>query len=69
MVPMHPITYTSRDGLTIEGYLTLPKGYTMENAKNLPVVVNPHGGRGHVTAGDIIRKYSSLPTVAMLFFK
>ena len=44
MVPMHPITYTSRDGLTIEGYLTLPKGYTMENAKNLPVVVNPHGG-------------------------
>lgn len=46
MVPMHPITYTSRDGLTIEGYLTLPKGYTMENAKNLPVVVNPHGAVG-----------------------
>lgn len=44
MVPMNPVTYTSRDGLTIEGYLTLPKGYTMENAKNLPVVVNPHGG-------------------------
>lgn len=44
MVPMNPITYTSRDGLTIEGYLTLPKGYTMETAKNLPVVVNPHGG-------------------------
>ena len=44
MCAMNPITYTSRDGLTIEGYLTLPKGYTMENAKNLPVVVNPHGG-------------------------
>jgi len=39
-----PIEYKSRDGLTIHGYLTLPKGYTMGNAKNLPVVVNPHGG-------------------------
>lgn len=39
-----PIEYKSRDGLTIHGYLTLPKGYTMENAKKLPVVVNPHGG-------------------------
>jgi len=39
-----PITYNSRDGLKIHGYLTLPKGYTMDNAKNLPVVINPHGG-------------------------
>ena len=39
-----PITYTSRDGLNIHGYLTLPKGFTMDNAKNLPVVINPHGG-------------------------
>lgn len=38
---MKPITYQSRDGLTIQGYLTLPKGY---EAKNLPVVINPHGG-------------------------
>lgn len=37
---MQPIRYTSRDGLTINGYLTLPKGET----KNLPLVVNPHGG-------------------------
>ncbi len=44
MAAMNCVTYTSRDGLTIEGYLTLPKGYTMETAKNLPVVVNPHGG-------------------------
>ncbi|MDT3695476.1 MAG: S9 family peptidase [Ignavibacterium sp.] len=36
-----PITYKSRDGLTIHGYLTLPKGV---EPKNLPVVVNPHGG-------------------------
>ena len=38
---MKPIEYTSRDGLTIHGYLTLPKGRV---AKNLPIVVNPHGG-------------------------
>lgn len=44
MAEMKPVTYTSRDGLEIEAYLTLPKGYTMETAKNLPVVVNPHGG-------------------------
>lgn len=36
-----PIEYKSRDGLTIHGYLTLPVGV---EAKNLPVVVNPHGG-------------------------
>ncbi|MEZ5195830.1 MAG: S9 family peptidase [Bacteroidales bacterium] len=44
MAAVTPIQYTSRDGLNIHGYLTLPKGYTMETAKNLPVVVNPHGG-------------------------
>ncbi len=38
---MKPISYTSRDGLTIPGYLTLPKGV---KPKNLPVVINPHGG-------------------------
>lgn len=36
-----PITYKSRDGLEIHGYLTLPLGV---EAKNLPVVINPHGG-------------------------
>jgi dipeptidyl aminopeptidase/acylaminoacyl peptidase len=41
MAEMKPIEYKSRDGLTIHGYLTLPKG---TNQKNLPVVVNPHGG-------------------------
>ena len=47
MAAVTPIEYKSRDGLTIHGYLTLPKGYTMETAKNLPVVVNPHGGPWH----------------------
>lgn len=41
MAEMKPITYTSRDGLTIHGYLTLPAG---REAKKLPVVINPHGG-------------------------
>jgi len=41
MAPMEPISYKSRDGLTIHGYLTLPLGV---EAKNLPVVINPHGG-------------------------
>lgn len=44
MVEMLAVNYTTRDGLDIEAYLSLPKGYTMDNAKNLPVVVNPHGG-------------------------
>lgn len=44
LVEMHPVTYTTRDGWTIEAYLSLPKGYGPENAKGLPVVVNPHGG-------------------------
>jgi dipeptidyl aminopeptidase/acylaminoacyl peptidase len=38
---MAPISYKSRDGITIHGYLTLPNN---TEAKNLPVVVNPHGG-------------------------
>mgnify|MGYP001475625746 CR=1 FL=1 len=41
MSNMKSISYTSRDGLKINGYLTIPKG---SNGKNLPVVVNPHGG-------------------------
>ncbi len=41
LAPMKPITFESRDGLVIHGYLTLPIG---KAAKNLPVVVNPHGG-------------------------
>ncbi len=41
MAEVKPVSYTARDGLTIRGYLTLPKGIP---AKNLPVIVNPHGG-------------------------
>lgn len=41
LAAMEPIQYVSRDGLTIHGYLTLPKN---SSNKNLPLVVNPHGG-------------------------
>jgi dipeptidyl aminopeptidase/acylaminoacyl peptidase len=44
MAPMTPIRYTSRDGLAIHGYLTLPVG---REPKDLPCVVNPHGGPWH----------------------
>jgi dipeptidyl aminopeptidase/acylaminoacyl peptidase len=44
LAEMKPIEYTSRDGITIHGYLTLPKG---GESKNLPVVINPHGGPWH----------------------
>ncbi len=36
-----PIRLTSRDGLTLHGYLTLPNG---REPKHLPLVLNPHGG-------------------------
>ena len=38
---MQPISFSSRDGLLIHGYLTLPKGVA---AKNLPTVLVVHGG-------------------------
>jgi dipeptidyl aminopeptidase/acylaminoacyl peptidase len=41
MAKRKPITYRSRDGLTIHAYLTLPKDV---RPRNLPVVVHPHGG-------------------------
>jgi dipeptidyl aminopeptidase/acylaminoacyl peptidase len=41
MAEMKPVEYQARDGETIHGYLTLPKG---RDPKHLPVIVNPHGG-------------------------
>ncbi len=40
LAEVKPITYQARDGLTIHGYLTLPRG----GGKNLPMVVIAHGG-------------------------
>lgn len=44
LVEMHPVCYTTRDGLEIEAYLSLPHGYTPDTAKSLPTIINPHGG-------------------------
>ncbi|HEX8247760.1 MAG TPA: S9 family peptidase [Pyrinomonadaceae bacterium] len=41
LAEMQTIRYKSSDGLEIPAYLTLPKGVP---AKNLPLIVNPHGG-------------------------
>jgi dienelactone hydrolase len=41
LVEKKPIQFKSRDGLTINGYLSIPKNI---DSKNLPLVVNPHGG-------------------------
>jgi dipeptidyl aminopeptidase/acylaminoacyl peptidase len=41
LAKMEPIKLTSRDGLTLHGYLTLPVGV---EPKNLPMVLYVHGG-------------------------
>jgi len=41
LAKMEPVSFTSRDGLEVEGYLTLPPGMAPEN---LPMVLNVHGG-------------------------
>jgi dipeptidyl aminopeptidase/acylaminoacyl peptidase len=41
LAKVQPIEYTARDGMKIYGYLTTPAGV---EAKNLPMVVFPHGG-------------------------
>lgn len=39
-----PVSFKSRDGLTLHGYLTLPYGVSAKNAKPLPMVLAVHGG-------------------------
>ncbi|HRQ65499.1 MAG TPA: S9 family peptidase [Xanthomonadaceae bacterium] len=41
MAPMRPLRLTARDGEVLHGYLTLPPG---SDGRNLPLIVNPHGG-------------------------
>lgn len=43
MAAMKSVSFKTRDGLTIQGYLTYPRGFSKTN---LPVVVLPHGGPG-----------------------
>jgi dipeptidyl aminopeptidase/acylaminoacyl peptidase len=41
LAKVKPFEYKARDGMTIYGYLTTPSG---TDAKNLPMVIFPHGG-------------------------
>lgn len=41
LTSMEPISFTSRDGKTIHGYITYPTG---KGKTNLPMVLNVHGG-------------------------
>ncbi|HST23387.1 MAG TPA: S9 family peptidase [Blastocatellia bacterium] len=41
LAPMKPIKFRSRDGLTLHGYLTIPRDAA---PMNLPMVLNVHGG-------------------------
>jgi dipeptidyl aminopeptidase/acylaminoacyl peptidase len=42
MAEMRPITFSSRDGLTLHGYITLPQAAL--EGEQVPLIVNPHGG-------------------------
>lgn len=49
LTPMHPLVITSRDGLELVSYLTLPRGVafdpaTLKPEKPLPMVLLVHGG-------------------------
>jgi dipeptidyl aminopeptidase/acylaminoacyl peptidase len=44
LAAMEPVSFESRDGLTIHGYLTVPPDVP---AEDLPVVLNVHGGPWH----------------------
>jgi dipeptidyl aminopeptidase/acylaminoacyl peptidase len=46
MAEERPITLTARDGVVLHGFLTIPNG---SSGKNLPMVVNPHGGPFYVS--------------------
>jgi dipeptidyl aminopeptidase/acylaminoacyl peptidase len=41
MSPMEAITFKARDGVTVHGYLTVPR---FSSGKDLPLILHPHGG-------------------------
>ncbi|QYK03706.1 alpha/beta hydrolase family protein [Shewanella zhangzhouensis] len=55
-----PVSFKARDGLTIHGYLTVPRG---KDAKELPLIVHPHGGphgpRDYWFYDDEVQVYAS----------
>lgn len=41
LAPMESVTYTARDGVTIQAYLTRPLN---SEGRRVPLIINPHGG-------------------------
>jgi dipeptidyl aminopeptidase/acylaminoacyl peptidase len=44
MAKVQAFSFTTRDGHEMYGYLTVPHGVDLKTARNLPMIVNPHGG-------------------------
>tara|TARA_R110002049_G_scaffold102736_2_gene248578 strand:+ start:14550 stop:16835 length:2286 start_codon:yes stop_codon:yes gene_type:complete len=42
MAEMRPINFTTRDGLKVYGYITIPNN--IKKGERVPLIVNPHGG-------------------------
>lgn len=42
MAEMRPLSFKTRDGLTVHAYLTIPNG--IKEGEKVPMIVNPHGG-------------------------
>ncbi|WP_289045194.1 S9 family peptidase [uncultured Olleya sp.] len=42
MAEMRPINFTTRDGLKVYGYITVPNN--IKKGERVPLIVNPHGG-------------------------
>jgi len=42
MAPMVPVSWTARDGVRIDGYLTLPRNFVAGSP--VPLILHPHGG-------------------------
>ncbi len=44
LAKMHLVNYKARDGVNIPAFLSLPNQVTLEQAKDLPSIIMPHGG-------------------------
>ena len=42
LADIEPFTYTSRDGIKLHGYITLPPNY--KDGEKIPFIIHPHGG-------------------------
>lgn len=65
LAPMQAVSYKARDGLTIPGYLTLPKDGP---SQGLPAVVYPHGGPSarDIRGFDLVTQYLAALGFAVL---